>query len=475
MKLYRTKYGITMPLVVVAAAALLMWAWKYNRDSRPPGIWIRFLEDAKVDHRDMALTELARMGPEAKVAVGPLMRTMMTDSSEFIRANAVRSLVSILKDDPGGPAAAAVASALIEAIKERSPVVRQSAAAALEVLGRDTGAALSALRSALQDPDVWVRGTAVGALVEVACRDGKPHPELYSDVRRGMQTEDEHVRQMAIYAISKLETKSPGLIRKLLGDDDPRVRRCVVELMWRFTPQPPYSATDLAACLRDPDTRVRIGAIRALGSFISPGLAKGRGLVRIGPLGRSGHDSVAPAVPALIAALDDPNEQVRLGAATVLGIQAAQAEDAIGPLEKRLRDPSADVRTAAGDALKWIRDGLARVHQEVAAESDRLGSADVWERVLAATNLGSYGSLARSALPQLLKALADQDAEVRRQSALALGKIGEASPTVLKALDRAAAEDRSGEVRTAAAAAAVLLRQDVSRDVSRAGVTKKSP
>jgi HEAT repeat protein len=58
--------------------------------------------------------------------------------------------------------------------------------------------------------------------------------------------------------------------------------------------------------------------------------------------------------------------------------------------------------------------------------------------------MGSKG--AQKALPALTKALSDTDAEVRRHSAWALGKLGSAAKDAVEAL-RKAAKDENKDVR----------------------------
>ncbi|HVX10313.1 MAG TPA: HEAT repeat domain-containing protein [Pirellulales bacterium] len=74
----------------------------------------------------------------------------------------------------------------------------------------------------------------------------------------------------------------------------------------------------LIATLQDPDHSIRAQAARAL--------------ARMGP-------KAAPAVPELIVALDDSNEEVRQGAARALGQIGADAEEAVPALIKALKDP----------------------------------------------------------------------------------------------------------------------------------------
>jgi HEAT repeat protein len=81
---------------------------------------------------------------------------------------------------------------------------------------------------------------------------------------------------------------------------------------------------------------------------------------------------------------------------------------------------------------------------DVAANTERLKSANPTERMDAAANLGMAGEKAAPAIPELISLLKDPNPEVRRLAAYALGEIGpKASAAVpeLKAMTR----DRNAE------------------------------
>jgi len=67
-------------------------------------------------------------------------------------------------------------------------------------------------------------------------------------------------------------------------------------------------------------------------------------------LGRIGR----PALPALVEALTDENEQVRGGAAKVLGNMGAAAKASVPALRERLQDNDESVRATVKEALTNI-------------------------------------------------------------------------------------------------------------------------
>ncbi|HEY66982.1 MAG TPA: hypothetical protein G4N97_01760 [Thermoflexia bacterium] len=114
------------------------------------------------------------------------------------------------------------------------------------------------------------------------------------------------------------------LLATALSDPDPDVRACAAQGLGEL--QAAEAVDDLVRCLADPSPYVSRIAADALG--------------RIG----------APAVSALIAALQDGGTQARAGAARALSI--IQPEDAVPALCAALDDPSAIVTYYAEEALE---------------------------------------------------------------------------------------------------------------------------
>jgi len=144
-----------------------------------------------------------------------------------------------------------------------------------------------------------------------------------------------------------------------------------------------------------------------------------------------------PAVPLLIQALGDWDEDVCRAAAEALG--AIGDPQAIPALIQALGDDWDAVRRAAAEAL--VKIGTPAVSPLIQA----LG--DDWDAVrrAAAWALGKLGD--PQAVPALIKALGDSVWDVRRAAAWALGKLGDpqAVPALIQAL-----RDLSENVRRAA-------------------------
>jgi len=156
------------------------------------------------------------------------------------------------------------------------------------------------------------------------------------------------------------------------------------------------------------------------------------------------HEAVAGlgtlAVPALIQALGDRDEDVRCAAAEAL---AKIGTPAVPALIQALGDSDNSVRRAACEALGAIGDPQAVPHLIQA-----LGDSDRNVRRAACEALGTIGD--PQAVPHLIQALGDNYNDVRGAAAGALGAIGDpqAVPHLIQALG-----DRAWWVRKAAAKA----------------------
>lgn len=154
------------------------------------------------------------------------------------------------------------------------------------------------------------------------------------------------------------------------------------------------------------------------------------------------------AVPDLVKALDDSEDQVWFNSITALARIGPGAEGAIPDLIKQLE--KAD--RGRNNGQYWYRTAFALGSIGPAALPElirSLGNDKTHVRSAAAKAIGWIGPAATDAIPTLAQRLSDGDTDVRTQSAEALSRIGAAALPVL--IDSLKSDQPA--VRTAAAAA----------------------
>jgi HEAT repeat protein len=151
---------------------------------------------------------------------------------------------------------------------------------------------------------------------------------------------------------------------------------------------------------------------------------------------------------AWVEQLRGQDEKQRRRAGEALTALAAQAQPAVSAAVERILDEAATNPGGTAQALYSLR-GLA-----VPGLTQALWDESRARRFVAIYTLGHLGSLARPAVPSLMRALADEEAPIRARAAEALGGIKAHSAAA--ALTRLL-QDKEQSVRTAAALALVEL------------------
>jgi HEAT repeat protein len=170
----------------------------------------------------------------------------------------------------------------------------------------------------------------------------------------------------------------------------------------------------LVQALRDADPVVRQVAARTLN--------------RIHP----NWPSFPSAVPTLLEALVDPNDDVCRIAATQLGRFGSTAESAVPVLLRALADTDREVCQRAARGLGLLGRYAASA---VPALTRALADTHAEVRCQAARALGLIGPAAQSAVPALIQALADSSAHQRGYVVQALAQMGPSTvPTLIQAL-----------------------------------------
>lgn len=324
-----------------------------------------------------------------------------------------------------------------------------------------------------------------------------------------------HKDKLAIW-LREADRGSPPSLSQLLAalkSSDMRDRNAAAMMLDRVNPLPPKAIRALAEALKTPDAhgQFQFSAFRALslgGASAIPTLALFAqsgdaqacrfALQALGYIGlrepaawpplikalRSASAETAesalagigdPVVPLLRKSLTNPDPRLRVGAAAALA-QMANSSRIVGaepsvfwPPAERIASPS-DMKAAKPELTALLSDPVPSVRAQAAIAlasvdpSDKraipaliaiIGARNPKLRATAFTTLQLMGKAAKEAAPPITRALErSPDPRVRAQAARVLAAIGgaPACPT----LARAAAHDKSDEVRVAAMRAMAL-------------------
>lgn len=292
---------------------------------------VPLLRSRSSERRYEAAIALGRTGDQAAV---PALKDALSDPDPGVRWMALEALGAI-----GGPAL----PVLIGLLDSDDVDLRWGAAVALGDIGDP--AAIGSLVTALGDSDRYVRTRAALALSVIGVPALPP-------LAAASGSEDAGVRWAAALALGKIRSpESIETLSTLLADPDRSVRWKAAEALGVLGGASVVGP--LVAALGDGDEAVRGEAAAALVAIGDPAISplvealrtKERWFCAVEALRRMGD----AAVPALRSALSRKNRWVRIGAAMIL----AEEGDRQGTdlLVAALSDPDPDVREAAREVL----------------------------------------------------------------------------------------------------------------------------
>ena len=326
--------------------------------------------------------------------------------------------------------------------------------------------AVPVLTKTLASKDENIRVQGAQALQSIGAEAKSAIPDL---VRAFKSDPEENVRSSAIFALGGIGKDAVPALIAALQDPDPIIRRGATSALKGIGKDAKDAIPALVLVLKtDKDSGVHFSAASALGSIepeariAVPNLLLSFKDESIEPSERgSSLKSIGKdAVPALIAALQDPDPIIRRGATSALKGIGKDAKDAIQALVLVLKtDKDASVRSSAASALGRIeKDAKEAVPALVLVlKTDKDSSV----RSSAAYALGSIGPEARNAVPDLVAVLKDKDKPVILIAITALGGIGkEAVPALVAAL-----QDSDSTIRYEAANALRLVGKDAKEAV----------
>ena len=286
--------------------------------------WTESLDSDDVRPRWYATLALARMGPEASEAVGPLMELLAERSQyEYVRAGAAFALGGIQAE------AERVVPLLAEALDSELASVRRHSARALGRFGKEAESAVPTMLSELRRDDPIFRIDLAEALWHVA-RHEQAIPYLIRQVRVSENPGGfEAAEALGRLAAENAEGAVPGLVESL-GSDNADVARSAARSLGRAGIRVIPQLAKAAETNREPVRR------RVVESY-----------AWMGPAGASG----------MIAALSDTAPEVRRAAARGLGRLGAEVAAVEPALLRAVNDPDLQVRATAAAALKQMAGG----------------------------------------------------------------------------------------------------------------------
>lgn len=385
------------------------------------------------DSRYWATVVLAEIGAEAAPAVDALA-TVAAEGEFHERLQAIVALAEI------GPAAAAAAPVLIAALEGDEPTLRFAAAFAL---GKSRAkAADAALEKAAAADDQLLGEIAAWARAEIRPDDEACVTEALRRLRGGLTNADPEIRKAAVSGLSDIAASSDQAVRRELAGD----------FVGLLTDADPGVGTSAGAAL------VRLGGDAV--AAVEPLLAKPATRLAAAEVLAAVGKAAKPALPALVAALADPDENFASDAALVIAAIGPEAESAVPDLQKRLADDTpAEVRYAAAFALGSLgpaaKPAAARLAELAQTEDPLLATVAVWAALKIEPG---ETALFDRAIPLLRRALASEREIVRLEAAVSLGEIGPAAKTAIPMLELVAEDDPAKAVRAAAAAAVKRVR-----------------
>lgn len=325
--------------------------------------------------RDEAVKALTQLGPDAMAGLGERLITRPD-----LRREITRTL--FWQRGETGVTGAALPG-LIACLGDPDSSTRSDAVKVIGDLRHAAAEALPRLRECLADGDQFVRSAAVAAVAKVC-----PTPaDVLPDVLRVLGDEEQYPRKNAMEVLRDLEVppeaKLPHILAALADDDKDMVQEAV-KAAAKLGPVAAEAIPLLVPLLSHEDKWVRGHAV------------EGCGLV-----------GGAAAVTQMRELLKDEEEWVRCKAATAFGDLGPAGGEAVPDLVKLVsEDPDDDVRRSAAEALGKLG-ATPEAAEAVAGLVAMLWSADGEARANAAQALGALGPVARPAVPELARAMAD--------------------------------------------------------------------
>ncbi|HEX4142021.1 MAG TPA: HEAT repeat domain-containing protein [Pirellulales bacterium] len=356
------------------------------------------LSDEDVGIRMQAALALGQIGPAAKNAVPALMLTL-DDSLMGVRYTAAYAL-GLIGDKKAVPA-------LKKTSVGKDTLLNTLSIWAIAKIEPDNAQAvdkaIDAIIAAMEDKRPEVRQTAAQALWDLKA----PHEKVGPALAAALNDEDPEVVSNVLDSLASLGEKIAPRVSTAL--EDPKRRAKALALVQRMGPQ----AKDcLPALLKLLDQK---------SGAVSDDETTSQALMALGAIGPDAADAVA----AISESLDSKDPQVVAAACYALGRIGRPAVSALPEITKQLNNESLYTRVSAAWALVSIdeRDKQREAKLVLPLLLDALDNEVPLVQIEAAETLGALGPVANSALPKLQSLVDHNNGAVGAAARWAIGQI----------------------------------------------------
>ena len=371
-------------------------------------ILIAVLNDESVKVRNAAVDALGKIGESAEKAEPEIVKGLAkaaTDESDEIRRNAIEELGDINSSSPEA------ISILIKGLDDQSKDIRLKSAVTIMEIGLPAKSAVPALINALGDESGSVRRKVMSALGKMGSLARSAVPKLIE----ASKDESDKIRETAIGVLGSIGETEESIKNRItpilidaLTDENNDIRREAADELGDIGATSSQAISALIRRLHDEEDDIRDEVIESLGQI--------------------GESTLSELKKASIYGSDDTNRrivqvcnQIGLPAVPLLDEMMKDLSDQIG---YEIVDALGDIGEEKPSAVASIEPILIKA---LASQSEDI-------RRNAAEELGDIKASSKDAIRVLSNALLDPDKEVRRKAAKALGKIGQAAQTAVPAL-----------------------------------------
>lgn len=399
-------------------------------------------DTGQVATRDVDYFYTSTVGEAAIKALGRIgtvgahvLLSLQGNTDPAIRKAAFDALSGIFPDAEAGVAF------FSQALLSRIPEARMAAARLLGDYLPQARDAAAALRTAMGDGDAGVRAAAARALGKVALEDLPIAVPLLIDA---LADEDKAVHESSVIAfrwlhrqyqhkkrIAEIGPAQVDILVASIASDSPEIRKLALRIVRRIGPSAKDAVPAVVAALDDHEIEVRSYAIRALYSFpnharqVTPILLDLLTDPRTSRYVRIMLNKIGVdarlAFPALTDALAHPDPVVRWNAAHIVRRIGPAAGVASEALIGLLSDEERVVRFHAARALQTVPANPSHAVPELIK---LMAESDARMRTEVAYVIGRFGRGALAAVPLLTEALRDDHARLRKGAAWALSQTG---------------------------------------------------